>query len=88
MMKLYIWTSLNALRDYGDGIAFAMADSVDHAREMLAVKFARDYEAERPGIPLKDWDRNIIARFATAIMETEPDEVHDKAAAGYLNGPS
>lgn len=36
-MKLYVWRAVRA--DYTDGIAFAMATSVDEARELIWVDY-------------------------------------------------
>jgi hypothetical protein len=34
-MKLFVWRGGNVLRDYGSGLAVALAESVEQARELL-----------------------------------------------------
>ena len=46
-MKLFLWTEV--LTDYSDGVMFALANSVDEARELIkkGCDYIPDYELEK-----------------------------------------
>lgn len=69
-MKLYIWR--NVLADYTSGIAFAVAKSPEHAREVILAEYAKreKYPSEQ-----------LVADISRA-----PDDVRTGAAGGYCWG--
>ena len=71
-MKLFVWRDV--LCDYTCGIAFAMAETEERARKLIAKGFAEDTEIE-----------SFAGWALRAIADTDPD-VYDEAYGTAITG--
>jgi acyl-CoA reductase-like NAD-dependent aldehyde dehydrogenase len=74
-MKLFVWHGV--LEDYTGGVAFAMADDVDQARQAAAEAFSKCREYSDP--------EKARARMLHELRG-EPNEVHEGPSGGYCWG--
>lgn len=74
MLKLYVWE--NVLCNYSSGIAFALADTVESAREIILKKFENRFE------DTFSYRYNI---FKKELEENEP-KIHETSIGYFLWG--
>ena len=68
MLRLYVWTNFRS--SYGQGLGFALAESLEQARELLIAESGLSLESD----------------FAWEVMNTEPDIITDQPFADYRSG--
>lgn len=73
-MKLFIWHKV--LQDYGWGVAYAMAETEEEAREVILKEYAEDFPPDK---------YSMYSRFK-AELENQKAEVHDTSYGYWLDG--
>jgi hypothetical protein len=81
-MKLFVWRGGNVLRDYGSGLAVALAESVEQARELLRQPIIDRHYDWLTGEWMDDDDREQLVE-KMSWLDKEP-EVYDTPSAVWV----